>query len=127
MIRIRNAAALAALVSVACAGGPAAAQTPEQFYKGKQIELAIGYPPAGSNDIYARLLSRHLGKHIPGNPTVVPQNRPGAGSFLTLAYVYGVAPKDGTVLGIGAPTSPLDEMLGSQGVRFKTAELNWIG
>jgi tripartite-type tricarboxylate transporter receptor subunit TctC len=57
----------------------------------------------------------------------VPQNRPGAGSFLTLAYVYGVAPKDGSVIGIGAPTAPLDEKLGTQGVRFKTAELNWIG
>jgi tripartite-type tricarboxylate transporter receptor subunit TctC len=106
---------------------PCAAQTPEQFYKGKQIELAIGYPPAGSNDIYARLLARHIGKHIPGNPTVVPQNRPGAGSFLTLGYVYNVAPKDGTVIGIGAPTAPLDEKLGTQGVRFKSAEFNWIG
>ena len=105
----------------------AQAQTPEQFYKGKQIELAIGYPPAGSNDVYARLLARHIGKHIPGNPTVVPQNRPGAGSFLALGYVYNVAPKDGTVIGIGAPTAPLDEKLGSQGVRFKSAEFNWIG
>jgi tripartite-type tricarboxylate transporter receptor subunit TctC len=106
---------------------PCSAQTPEQFYKGKQIELAIGYPPAGSNDIYARLLGRHLGKHIPGNPTIVPQNRPGAGSFLTLAYVTNVAPKDGSVIGIGAPTAPLDEKLGTQGVRFKAAEFNWIG
>ena len=122
---IVRSAGLAAAIAIASA--PAAAQTPEQFYKGKQIELAIGYPPAGSNDVYARLLTRHLGKHIPGNPTVVPQNRPGAGSFLTLAYVYGVAPKDGTVIGIGAPTAPLDEKLGTQGVRFKTAELNWIG
>ena len=106
---------------------PCAAQPPEQFYKGKQIELAIGYPPAGSNDVYARLLARHLGKHIPGNPTIVPQNRPGAGSFLTLGYVYNVAPKDGSVIGIGAPTAPLDEKLGTQGVRFKSAEFNWIG
>jgi tripartite-type tricarboxylate transporter receptor subunit TctC len=122
---IRHAAALGAVAIVATS--PAFAQTPEQFYKGKQIELAIGYPPAGSNDVYARLLARHIGKHIPGNPAVVPQNRPGAGSFLTLAYVYGVAPKDGTVIGIGAPTAPLDEKLGTQGVRFKAAEFNWIG
>jgi tripartite-type tricarboxylate transporter receptor subunit TctC len=128
MTTIRNAARVAAIaVAVAMAGTQARAQTPEQFYKGKSIELAIGYPPAGSNDFYARLLARHLGKHIPGNPNIVPQNRPGAGSFLTLAYVYGVAPKDGTVIGIGAPTAPLDEKLGTQGVRFKTAELNWIG
>jgi tripartite-type tricarboxylate transporter receptor subunit TctC len=128
MPRIRNAALVAALAFVVIAGGgPAVAQKPEQFYKSKQIELAIGYPPAGSNDFYARLLARHLGKHIPGTPTVVAQNRPGAGSFLTLAYVYGVAPKDGSVIGIGAPTAPLDEKLGTPGVRFKTAELNWIG
>src|SRR5436305_2089541 len=119
----------AAALAIALTGthGKASAQSVEQFYKGKSIELAIGYPPAGSNDVYARLLARHLGKHIPGNPTIVPQNRPGAGSFLTLAYVYGVAPKDGSVIGIGAPTAPLDEKLGTQGVRFKTAELNWIG
>jgi tripartite-type tricarboxylate transporter receptor subunit TctC len=116
-----------AVLASAFAVSTAAAQTPEQFYKGKQIELAIGYPPAGSNDVYARLLARHLGKHIPGNPTVVPQNRPGAGSFLTLGYVYNVAPKDGTVIGIGAPTAPLDEKVGAQGVRFKSAEFNWIG
>jgi tripartite-type tricarboxylate transporter receptor subunit TctC len=125
MTHIRIAAL--SLTAITLAATPAFAQTPEEFYKGKQIELAIGYPPAGSNDVYARLLARHLGKHIPGNPTVVPQNRPGAGSFLTLAYVYGVAPKDGTVIGIGAPTAPLDEKLGTQGVRFKAAELNWLG
>jgi tripartite-type tricarboxylate transporter receptor subunit TctC len=117
----------AALVAVLAASTAAPAQTPEQFYKGKQIELAIGYPPAGSNDVYARLLARHIGKHIPGNPTVVPQNRPGAGSFLALGYVYNVAPKDGSVIGIGAPTAALDEKLGTQGVRFKSSELNWIG
>ncbi len=109
------------------AQGQAQAQTPEQFYKGKTIDVVIGYPPAGSNDVYARLLTRHIGKHIPGNPTVVPQNKPGAGSFLALGHVYNVAPKDGTVIGIGAPTAPLDEKLGNPGVRFKSSELNWIG
>jgi tripartite-type tricarboxylate transporter receptor subunit TctC len=117
----------ATLVAIAVQTVSASAQTPAEFYKGKTIELAIGYPPAGSNDVYARLLGRHLGKHIPGNPTVVPQNRPGAGSFLALGYMTSVAPKDGTVIAIGAPTAPLDEKLGTQGVRFKTAEFNWIG
>ena len=105
----------------------ATAQTPEQFYGGKAIDLVIGYPPAGSNDTYARLLARHLGRHVPGNPNVVPKNMPGAGSFQALGNIYNVAPKDGSVIGIGAPTAPLDEKLGSQGVRFKTAEFNWIG
>jgi tripartite-type tricarboxylate transporter receptor subunit TctC len=118
------AAAFAAIIG---AGARAAAQTPEQLYGGKTIDLVIGYPPAGSNDTYARLLGRHLGKHIPGNPNVIPKNMPGAGSFLALGYIYNVASKDGTTIGIGAPTAPLDEKLGTQGVRFKTAELNWVG
>lgn len=128
-MKLTRSAGLTAAVIVAGASLSATvqAQTPEEFYKGRQIELAIGYPPAGSNDVYARLLARHLGKHIPGNPTLVPQNRPGAGSFLALGYMATVAPKDGSVIAIGAPTAALDEKLGTQGVRFKTAEFNWIG
>jgi len=106
---------------------PALAQTPEQFYTGKNVDFVIGYPPGGSNDTWARLVTRHLGKYIPGNPTIVPRNTPGAGSFLAVNQVFNFAPKDGTVIAIGAPTIPLDEKLGTQGVRFKTAELNWLG
>jgi tripartite-type tricarboxylate transporter receptor subunit TctC len=105
----------------------AAAQTPEQFYRGKFVDMVIGYPPGGSNDIWGRLLARHLGKHIPGSPNVVPKNTPGAGSFLAINQVYTTLPKDGTIVAIGAPTAVLDERLGSQGVRFKSSELNWIG
>src|SRR5262245_10850857 len=118
------AAASAAIIG---ASDRAEAQTPEQFYAGKTIDVVIGYPPAGSNDTYGRLLARHLGKHVPGHPSIVPKNMPGAGSFLALGNMYNVAPRDGTVIAIGAPTAPLDEKLGTQGVRFKTAELNWIG
>jgi tripartite-type tricarboxylate transporter receptor subunit TctC len=126
-MQIFRAAGVVAAILTAVIGAPAAAQTPEQFYGGKAIDLVIGYPPAGSNDTYARLLGRHLGRHVPGTPNIIPKNMPGAGSFLALGYVYNVAPKDGSVIGIGAPTAPLDEKLGTQGVRFKTAELNWIG
>ena len=108
-------------------GVQASAQTPEQFYAGKTIDFVIGYPPGGSNDTFGRLLARHLGKHIPGKPAIVPKNQPGAGSFLAVNTIFNVSPKDGTVIGIGAPTIALDEKLGTQGVRFKTAELNWIG
>ena len=114
----------AALVGLAAA---ASAQTPEQFYAGKTVDFVIGYPPGGSNDTLGRLVARHLSKHIPGKPTVVPKNQPGAGSFLAVNAIFNVSPKDGTVIGIGAPTIALDEKLGTQGVRFKTAELNWIG
>lgn len=106
---------------------PASAETPEQFYTGKTINMEIGYPPAGSNDVYARTLGRYLSKYVPGHPTIVPKNMPGGGSFLALAYLYNVAPKDGTEIGIGAPTAPLDEKLGSTGVRFKASQFNWIG
>ena len=118
-----------AVLSAALAGLaiPASAQTHEQFYAGKTIDFVIGYPPGGNNDTLGRVVARHLGKHIPGNPTLVPKNQPGAGSFLAVNTVFNVSPKDGTVIGIGAPTIALDEKLGTQGVRFKTAELNWIG
>ena len=114
-------------VAIAAAAGSAAAQTPAEFYKGKTVELVIGYPPGGSNDTWGRLLGRHIGKHIPGKPLVVVKNMPGAGSFLAANTVFHVSPKDGTVIAIAAPTTPLDERLGTPGVRFKTAEFNWIG
>jgi tripartite-type tricarboxylate transporter receptor subunit TctC len=118
---------LAAFATILDASPQAAAQAPEQFYAGKTVELLIGYPPGGSNDVFGRMLARHIGKHLPGRPTVVAQNKPGAGSFLAVNQVFNISPKDGTVIAIGAPTTPLDEKLGTQGVRFKTAELNWIG
>src|SRR5262245_50780543 len=127
-MRVISCACLAAVVMVLLGvTGQASAQTPEQFYTGKTIDFVIGYPPGGSNDVWGRLIARHIGKHIPGKPNVVPKNMPGAGSFLAVNTVYSVSPKDGTVLAIGAPTAPLDEKLGSQGVRFKTAELGWVG
>ena len=118
-----RAAATLFLATVALGG----AQAQEPFYKGKTIDLIIGYPTGGSNDVYARLLSTHLGKHIPGNPSVVPRNMPGAGSFLAANHMTSVAAKDGTSIAICAPTIALDEKLGTQGVRFKTAQMNWIG
>lgn len=127
-VTVRTGIAVAAALAVAGVSSEGLAQTSvEQFYKGKSIDLIIGYPPAGSNDTYARALARHLGRHIPGRPSVVPKNMPGAGSFLAVNHVYSAAPKDGTVLAIGAPTTALDERLGTANVRFKTAELGWVG
>ena len=103
------------------------AQTPEQFYKGKNFDVVIGYPPGGSNDTFGRLVARHIGKYIPGNPTVIPKNMPGAGSFLAANQMYSSLPKDGTSIAICAPTLTLDEKLGTTGARYKTAEFNWIG
>ena len=126
--------AAAGLFLAGCAAGATSAQAQapqasavEAFYKGKSVELIIGYPPGGSNDVYARLLSTHLGKHIPGQPAIVARNMPGAGSFLAANHMATVAAKDGLSISICAPTIALDEKLGTSGVRFKTAQYNWIG
>ena len=75
------------------------AQTPAEFYKGKNVELYIGYSVGGAYDLYARTIARHLGKHIPGNPTIVPKNMEGAGSLRLANWLYNVGAKDGTAIG----------------------------
>jgi tripartite-type tricarboxylate transporter receptor subunit TctC len=105
----------------------AQAQSVESFYRGKTVNVVIGYPPAGANDLYGRLVARHIGKHIPGHPTGVPRNMPGGGSLLAANHIFNVAPKDGTTLGLIVPTAPLEEKLGAANVKFKAAQFNWIG
>src|SRR5262245_50713062 len=105
----------------------AQAQSVEGFYRGKTLSMVIGYATGGSNDIYARTVARHIGKHIPGNPTVVPRNMPGGGSLVAANHVFNVAPKDGTTLALIAATIPLEERLGAPNVMFKSAGLSWIG
>jgi len=103
------------------------AQPVEEFYRGKQLSMIIGYPTGGSNDIYARAVARHIGRHIPGNPTVIPRNMPGGGSLIAANHVFNIAPRDGTILALIAPTIPLEERLGAPNVRLKVAAFNWIG
>lgn len=93
----------------------------------KPISIYVGSGAGGGYDLYGRLVTRHIGRHLPGNPSVTAQNMPGAGSVTMTNYIYNVAPKDGTALGIGSPSLPLLEAIGTQGVRFETAKLNWIG
>ena len=83
---------LAAVIAFASLS-PACAQTPAQFYKGKNVDLKIGYSVGGAYDLYARTIARHLGKHIPGNPTIVPKNMEGAGSLRLANWLYNVAPR----------------------------------
>ena len=102
------------------------AQAPE-FYKGRTVNIYIGFSPGGTYDLFGRLVARHIGKHIPGNPTVVAQSMPGAGSFTLANWMYRIAPKDGTAMGIVAQTMAIEEMLKTPGVNYKAAEFNWIG
>jgi tripartite-type tricarboxylate transporter receptor subunit TctC len=98
------------------------------FYKGKTVQLIVGYGPGGGYDIYARVLARHMGKYIPGNPNVVIQNMPGAGSLRAANYLYGVAPKDGTVFGTFARNMPLLGLLKTnQNVQFDPKKFTWLG
>lgn len=99
----------------------------ETFAKVHTINLYVGYTPGGSYDFYARLFARHIGKHLPGNPTVVVQNMPGAGGLAAANYLYAVAPRDGTALGMLSQTVAIDEALAAPGIRYKSAEFNWIG
>jgi tripartite-type tricarboxylate transporter receptor subunit TctC len=103
------------------------AQPAADFYKGKQIDLYIGYSTGGGYDVYARLLARHLAKHIPGNPVIVPKNMEGAGSLRLANWLYRVAPKDGTAFGTLGRGIPFDPLMGGKGAQFKATEFGWIG
>jgi tripartite-type tricarboxylate transporter receptor subunit TctC len=118
---ILAAAALAAFIA------PARAEDVANFYRGKRISLIIAYGPGGGYDLYARLLGRFIGSHIPGNPTVVPQNMPGAGSRSAANWLYAVAPKDGTVIATLGQGTPTDQALGQPGILFDARKFNWIG
>jgi tripartite-type tricarboxylate transporter receptor subunit TctC len=108
-------------------GSLAHAQSPEDFYKGKTVELYIGYSVGGGYDLYARVLARHIGKFIPGHPTIVPKNMEGAGSLRLANWLYRVAPKDGTVFGIIGRGTAFDPVLGEPGAQFDGTKFNWIG
>ena len=123
-----RAPALCGLALSAMAACSAAAQDAASFYKGKQISLIVGYGPGGGYDSYARLLARHFGRYVPGQPSVVVQNMPGAGSLVATNYIYRIAPKDGSVFGIFARNMPLVGLLGTkQNVQFDPTRFTWLG
>ena len=107
--------------------GPAFAQSVQEFYRGKTINFVIGYPTAGAPDIYARLVARHMAKHIPGNPSIIARNMPGAGSLIAANHMFNTAPRDGTSFALTSPTMPLEQMLGVPQVKFRASQFNWIG
>jgi tripartite-type tricarboxylate transporter receptor subunit TctC len=104
-----------------------AQQSVESFYKGNTINVYVGFSPGGSYDFYGRLFARHMGKHIPGHPNVVLQSMPGAGSLRAANYLYNVAPKDGTGLGVVTQTVMLEESFQTPGVQYKATEFTYVG
>ena len=119
---------LALIWLTAAAASIARAEPVADFYRGKQLTLLIRAAPGGNYDTYMRLLGRHLPRHLPGNPTAIPQNMPGAGGLVALNYMANVAPQDGTVLIMLSASSPMDQALGlTPELKADIRKLNWIG
>ena len=105
----------------------AQAQSVEDFYRGRTVTLTVGYSSGGGYDTYARILARHIGKHIPGNPTIVVQNAPGAGSMRAANMLYNVAPKDGSAFGMFGRGIALEPLIGTSPAQFEATRFLWLG
>ncbi len=117
--------ALCLLAALTFAAPQACAESVEDFYRGKTVTLVIGYSAGGGYDLYGRLLARYIGKYIPGQPTVVAQNREGAGSLRAALYIYGAAPKDGTVIGTFSRSMAVAPLLNE--APFDASKFSWLG
>lgn len=128
MERLTGPAALtsAILLATALAVPPAAAETPAQFYHGKTVTLVEAAPPGGGYDLYSRTLIEFLGKYLPGHPKFLVQYMPGAGGRKAAAYLYSVAPRDGTMIGLISNAAPVFQVL-QGGVKYDASKFNYIG
>src|SRR5947209_1902839 len=115
------------LIATTVLSGSAQAQTVADFYRGKSLTMLIGYSSGGGYDIYARVLSRHMGRHIPGNPAIVPQNMPGAGSLRVANFLYNAAPKDGTTLGMIGRGLAVEPLIGASPTQYDGRRFTWLG
>ena len=97
------------------------------FYRGKQVRIIIGSGPGGTYDIYSRLLAKHMGRFIPGHPSMLVQSRAGAGGLIAANTIYNSEPKDGTVIGSFGETFVLRQAMGAPGIHFDSAKYKWIG
>jgi tripartite-type tricarboxylate transporter receptor subunit TctC len=122
-----NLRGLAAIVLVAAWGQPAWAQPPEEFYRGKTVDLYIAYSAGGGYDLYARMVARYLGRHIPGNPQVVPKNMEGAGGLRLANWLYQAAPRDGTVIGATSRNIAFEPLIGNKGAQYDSRQFTWLG
>ena len=126
--RIRPATvAVAAAAAMLLTTPGARADEVADFYTGKQLKILIGYGAGGGYDTVTRIMGKHLSKHIPGNPTIVPQNMPGAGSMKVANFLYNVAPKDGATLGVFASSTALEPLFGNKNAKFDARKYQWIG
>lgn len=124
-MQARRSATLAVMFVFACAL-VARAQSTADFYSGKTISLVVGSEPGGTYDLYARTIARHLGSHIPGEPKVIVQNVPGAGSYLAARRVYSLAPQDGTVIGALGAALPYQPLIDPGAPPLEVNKINWL-
>ena len=115
------------VASAIALAAPAQAQDVASFYRGKTLQAVVGYTPGSTFELYLRTLVQHMGRHVPGQPTIVIQHMPGAGHVLATNYIYNVAPKDGTAMATLNDAIPLHQALDGAGVRFDARRFNWIG
>jgi tripartite-type tricarboxylate transporter receptor subunit TctC len=115
------------LAITALAATPARADSVSEFYRGKTVSMLIGVGVGGEYDLQARLVARHVAKHIPGNPTVVPQNMTGAGGLKMTNWLAAVAPRDGTVVAMIQNSFPALQAAGLPGVQFDASKFYWLG
>ena len=115
------------MMSVVIAATAARAQTVTEFYRGKTVNVLIGVAVGGEYDLQARLVARHIGKHIPGNPNVVAQNMTGAGGIKMANYLFAQAPRDGTYIGMLGNNFPATQAVGGQGVAYDSVKFRWLG
>jgi tripartite-type tricarboxylate transporter receptor subunit TctC len=106
---------------------PASAQDAASFYKGRTVQAVVGYSPGSTFELYLRMLTRHIGKHIPGNPNIVVQHMPGAGSLKATNYLAAVAPKDGSVFGMPNPVNTIEPLIDPKNSRFDPRAFAWLG
>ncbi len=118
-------ASIIAIMAGAAASSAALAQ--EETFKGRTVTVTIGFSTGGNYDFVARLVSRHIVKQLPGQPSGVAVNMPGAGSIRAANYIYNAAPKDGTALGIMSSSLAIEEALGAPNIQYKASEFGWVG
>lgn len=128
-VRLARCTLAATIAMVASPVVPAAAQTGSvaQFYHGKTMTMLIGTVAGGEYDLHARLIARHIGKHIPGKPTVVSQNMAGGGGVVMANYLYNIAPKDGTYIAVLNKALPSSQAMGERSLKFDTGKMFWLG
>jgi tripartite-type tricarboxylate transporter receptor subunit TctC len=126
-MRIRAFTTCLATAVLAAAGAPAHADAVSDFYKGKQITLVVSTGAGGTYDTVARQMSRYMPKHIPGEPTIVVKQMPGAGHVLATNFMYNQAPKDGTHIATIGNSIPLHQVLDGKGARYEANKFNWLG